>query len=183
MPNYAHFTQIKWATVSDSLRSLKTNDWPWANRSGRSRQMSDREQIAQVAHDKWVTVSDSLKKLCQKQSIRSENRWANSQPWSWAPDNCLKGQSNEIFDFQFFHNLKLSGKLTNELKYFWFWLRIRWDIRIFLSPWYPGKSIFQGYDSQASQSPRSIILKRVSIFKPSNSNNSAKSKLFCPIGQ
>ena len=45
----AHFAQIKWATGSDSLRSLKTNERLWANPSGRSRQMSDREQIAQVA--------------------------------------------------------------------------------------------------------------------------------------
>ena len=36
----AHFAQIKWATVSDSLRSLKTNERPWANRSGRSEEMS-----------------------------------------------------------------------------------------------------------------------------------------------
>ena len=46
---FAHFAQIKWATVSVSLRSLKTNEQPWANRSRRSEEMSDREQIAQVA--------------------------------------------------------------------------------------------------------------------------------------
>ena len=34
--------------------SLKTNEWPWANRSGRSEEMSDRERIAQVAQDKWA---------------------------------------------------------------------------------------------------------------------------------
>ena len=39
--SFAHFAQIKWATVSDSLRSLKTNERPWANRSGRSEEMSD----------------------------------------------------------------------------------------------------------------------------------------------
>ena len=30
------FAQIKWATVSNSLRTLKTNEGLWANRSGRS---------------------------------------------------------------------------------------------------------------------------------------------------
>ena len=30
---FAHFAQIKWVTVSDSLRSLKKNERPWANRS------------------------------------------------------------------------------------------------------------------------------------------------------
>ena len=59
--SFAHFAQIKWGTVSDSLRSLKTNERLWANRSGHSRQMSNRERIAQVAHDKWVTVSDLLR--------------------------------------------------------------------------------------------------------------------------
>ena len=51
---FVQIAQDKWATVSESLRSLKTNDQPWANRSGPSWQMSNREQFAQVAHDKWV---------------------------------------------------------------------------------------------------------------------------------
>ena len=60
-----HFAQIKWATVSDSLRSLKTIERPWANRSGRSTKMSDHEQFAQIAQRKWAIVwtktSDSLR--------------------------------------------------------------------------------------------------------------------------
>ena len=52
--SFAHFAQIKWAAVSDSLRSLKTNERSWANRLGRSWQMSDREGFTQVAHDKWA---------------------------------------------------------------------------------------------------------------------------------
>ena len=39
---FTHIAQDKWADVSESLRSLKTNEWPWANRSGRSWQMSNR---------------------------------------------------------------------------------------------------------------------------------------------
>ena len=63
--SFAHrsFAQIKWATVSDSLRLLRTNEQLWANRSGHSCQKSDHEQIASVAHDKWVTMSDSLRSL------------------------------------------------------------------------------------------------------------------------
>ena len=57
------FAQLKWVTLSDSLRLLKKNEQLWANRWGRSRQMSDREGIAQVAHDKWATVSNSLRLL------------------------------------------------------------------------------------------------------------------------
>ena len=44
--SFTHFAQIKWATVSDSLRSLRGNEW-----------------IAHVAQDKWVTLSDSLRSL------------------------------------------------------------------------------------------------------------------------
>ena len=43
--------------------SLKSNDWLWAIRSDRSRQMSNREQLAQVAQDKWATVSKLLRSL------------------------------------------------------------------------------------------------------------------------
>ena len=50
----AQITQIKWATVSDLLRAIRTNEWLWANRSGCSCHKSGREQIAQVAHDKWA---------------------------------------------------------------------------------------------------------------------------------
>ena len=48
------FTQIKLATVSNLLRSLKTNEQLWANRSGRLWQMNDCERFAQVANDKWA---------------------------------------------------------------------------------------------------------------------------------
>ena len=57
--SFAHFAQIKWATVSDSLRALKTNERLWANRSGFSWQMSKLSS----AHDKLATVSDSLRSL------------------------------------------------------------------------------------------------------------------------
>ena len=49
----AQIAQDKWATGSKSLRSLRGNEWPWANRSGHSEEMSDRARIAQVAQDKW----------------------------------------------------------------------------------------------------------------------------------
>ena len=54
----AHFAQIKWVTVNNSLRSLKTNERPLANRSGCSEEMSNRERIAQVAQYKWATMSN-----------------------------------------------------------------------------------------------------------------------------
>ena len=67
--SFAHFAQIKWATVSNLLISLKTNERLWANHSGRSRQMSNREQITQVAYDKWSTVSDWLRSLMINEQI------------------------------------------------------------------------------------------------------------------
>ena len=52
---FAQIAQDKWATKSESLRSIKTNERQWAKSSGCSWwQMSDREQFAQVAYDKWA---------------------------------------------------------------------------------------------------------------------------------
>ena len=52
-----------------SLRLLKTNERSWANRSGRSRQMSDREQFAQVAQSKWANERFAQKMLAKKSKI------------------------------------------------------------------------------------------------------------------
>ena len=59
----AQVAHQKWVNMSNSITSLRGNEWSWANRS---EEMSDREQIAQIAHQKWA--------------IRSENIWANPQP-------------------------------------------------------------------------------------------------------
>ena len=56
--SFVQIAQIKWATVSNSLRLLRTNEHLWANRSGCSSQKSDCERIAQIAHDKWATVNN-----------------------------------------------------------------------------------------------------------------------------
>ena len=69
--SFAQIAQIKWVTVSNLLRSLRTNERLWANRSGRSCQKSDWEWIAQVAHDKWSTVSNSLRLI--------HDNWVNEQ--------------------------------------------------------------------------------------------------------
>ena len=86
-PSFAHFAQFKWATVSDLLRSLKTNERPWANRSGRSWKMSDRErfaQVAQVAHDKWAMWANrsgcSPKMSNHEQFAQvAHEKWVNEQ--------------------------------------------------------------------------------------------------------
>ena len=64
--SFAHFAQINWGTVSDLLRSLKTNERLWANRSGRSRQRSDCEWFAQVAHDRWANETLAQKFLAKQ---------------------------------------------------------------------------------------------------------------------
>ena len=60
---FAQIAQDKWVTVRESLRSLKTNEQPWANGSGRSWQMSNHEQFAQVPHDKWTNELFAQKKF------------------------------------------------------------------------------------------------------------------------
>ena len=52
-----------------SLKSLRTNEQMWAIFSGCSGQMSDCEQIAQVAHDKWANVSNLLRSLRTNERI------------------------------------------------------------------------------------------------------------------
>ena len=76
--------------VSESLILFTKNEQPWAIRSGRSEEMSDRERIAQVAHQKgaieWIAhfLSELLIRsfMDKKRAIRSEIKWANSQPCS-----------------------------------------------------------------------------------------------------
>ena len=82
----------KKSNVSELLRSLTKNERPWAIRSGRSEEMSDRERIAQVAHqiwaNEWITrfLCESIIRsfLGKKRVMHSENRWAKSQPWTVA---------------------------------------------------------------------------------------------------
>ena len=63
---FAQVAQDKWGTVSDSLRSLRTNERLWAYHSG---QMSNFEQITQIAHDKWANVSKSLRSFSTKEEM------------------------------------------------------------------------------------------------------------------
>ena len=65
--SFAHFAQIKWATVSNLLRSLKTNEWS-----------------AQVAQMKWATVSESLRSLKTNErpwgiAQVAQRKWVNEQ--------------------------------------------------------------------------------------------------------
>ena len=73
--SFAHFAQNKWATVSNSLRTLKTNERPWANRSGHSEEMSDRERFSQVAQRKWAMWANRSfrSEEMSKCAIRSKN--------------------------------------------------------------------------------------------------------------
>ena len=65
--SFAQIAQNKWATLSDLLRTLKTNEQLWANRSGRSWNMSDHEWFAQVTQMKWAILSESLRLLTKNE--------------------------------------------------------------------------------------------------------------------
>ena len=72
MSDCEQFTQIaqdKWATLSKSLRWLRGNERPWANRSGHTRQMSDHEQFAQATLRKWANEPFAQKMLVKKSKI------------------------------------------------------------------------------------------------------------------
>ena len=49
--------------------------------------------------------------------------WSNFSNFKF--EYLSENESNEIFDIQFFHNSNLPGPLTNQLKYFRFWLIFR----------------------------------------------------------
>ena len=65
-------------SFAHSLRSLKSNERLWVIFSDPSRQMSDCEQIAQVAHIKRATVSELLRLL-----MKNERPWAIHSGCSW----------------------------------------------------------------------------------------------------
>ena len=83
--------------VSKSLISLTKNEWPWAIRSGRSEEMSDvSESLISLTKNEGMSkslifLSESLIRsfLDKKQSIRSEIKWAYSQPWSFPSYRCF----------------------------------------------------------------------------------------------
>ena len=78
--------------VSESLRSLTKNERPWAIRSGCSEEMNDvSESLRSLTKNEQM--SESLVFLSEllihsflgkKWVIRLENRWANSQPWTYS---------------------------------------------------------------------------------------------------
>ena len=55
--------------MSESLRSLRGYERPWVNCSGRSRQMRDHEQCAQVAQRKWANERFAQKIRLKKSKI------------------------------------------------------------------------------------------------------------------
>ena len=66
---FAQVAQDKWATVSESLRSLMTNEGMWAIRSGCSGQMSEllgflsKSLMFSFAHKKWTIRSKKFEKI------------------------------------------------------------------------------------------------------------------------
>ena len=99
--------------MSESLRLLRGNERPWANRSGRSEEMSDRERIAQVAQRKWATVSKSLRSLKtneQPWAIHS-GRSEEMSEWAICSKKILQKKSKTLLFVGFIYDLKL---LKNE---------------------------------------------------------------------
>ena len=132
---FAQVAQDKWATVSESLRSLMTNEGMWAIRSGCSGQMSESyfgtflhflevfnkmlitsersERIAQVAQDKWATVSDLLRSL-----RRNELSWANRSDRSPNISELLTFWANRSFAHFFLpKNKRFAPKFDDWIPY------------------------------------------------------------------
>ena len=75
-------TRVGNSLIAHSLILSKRNERLWGIRSDHSRQMSNCEQITQVAHIKRAIVSKSLRSLMtneQPWAIHSGDKWANEQ--------------------------------------------------------------------------------------------------------
>ena len=86
--------------------------------------------------------------------------------WERVEHGSIKGKVQRDFRPLVFHHSNLHGPLTTGLKYVRFWLRFHQFIPIFCNlpgVWYPGESIFLGYDTALSHSPWGIILRGVSL--------------------
>ena len=89
--------QMSNANLSESLISLTKNERPCAICSGRSEEMSDvSELLISLTKNKRMSetlifLSESLIRsfLDKKQAIRSEIKWAYSQPWSFPSYRCF----------------------------------------------------------------------------------------------
>ena len=136
---FVHFLQLFWnflkkkkirsfllSKVRELLRSLRTNEWPWAICSGHSEGMSNHERIAQVAHQKFSKwVNHSLFEQIAHSLIHSEIRWANSQPRK--ARNEEKFKNNLLDKNSFCHFLKT--KYTTELNFLFSLCIVLWYIR------------------------------------------------------
>ena len=75
------------SNVSESLISLTKNEQPWAIRSGPSEEMSDREQIAQVANQKWANewIAHFLEQIAHLLIFEQKTRDSLGKPMSEFP--------------------------------------------------------------------------------------------------
>ena len=106
--SFAQIAQDKWANVRDSLRSLRTNEWMWAIRSGRLGQMGkwanrsvflSKSLIFSFAHKKWA-IHSRKSYFCSFSSFfavffKKSIRFAHSFWAKWA--NC-SGHSGQMSD-------------------------------------------------------------------------------------
>ena len=107
--------------MSDSLRSLRTNEQLWANHSGRSFQKSDCEQIAQVSYDKWATISNSLRSLMINEQIACLF-WLNRSFTLALTKNeplAQKKLTKIIFFVTFFEHLKQKQVICSFPLFYW----------------------------------------------------------------
>ena len=112
---------------------------------------------------------DLLNPICWWQNTRAQlaSRAAPSRVWIVQLIIGAQRDSPTRFStFSFFHHSNQPGPLTNGLKYFRFWLRFRWDIRIFMNlraVSYCAESVCPRYDTAQGPSLCSVILRRVNI--------------------
>ena len=142
--SFTQIAQIKWVTVSDSLRSLKTNEQLWVNCSGLGIRSFAHRSFAHFAQIKWVTVSASLRSL-----KTNERLWANGS-----------GHPRQMSDLpkKFWLKNLNSYFLVCFINFIYIFLFKKWVIRSLPLFWWPMWANRSGYPPKMSDVSKSLRL-------------------------
>ena len=134
-------------------------------------------QLAQVQQELEETTREAERREEELERLRDEKESIQACKAfivHWNPSlNCsnIKGTVQQDFRTSFFHNSNLPGPLTNGLKYFRFWLRIRRVIQIFRNLRWDN---LPEYHTPVSPSPRGFIPRGVNLPRVCDSRESLR---------
>ena len=111
----------KVSNVSESLRSLTKNEWPWASHSGRSEEMRNRERIAQVAHQKWVNeqIARFFEQIAHSLIFSQKRTTSLRKPMSEFPALHISEQAHTFFFVSYTVHVQWQSKFSHTTSVPW----------------------------------------------------------------